>query len=130
MRKTPEDFYNLFCDKFLPRCTCVILSPRPLECWFRFLLILYGVASDMTGRRYKESQPTVAQLLEEWSDGFTCRLFERFENVLNADDARINFTCRWPPIKNDVVLCEYVELAGITSDLEKFRLLEFFLTAY
>ena len=130
MRKTPEDFYNLFRDKFLKRYSQPLENPWNFVWWQRFLLVLYDVAFDMTGRRYKESEPTVAQVLEEWSDAFTGRLFERFENVLNADDLRINFTCRWPLIKNDVVLCEYAELAGIAGDSEKFRLLEFFLMGY
>lgn len=115
MRKTPEDFYNLFCEAFLERA-CVSLS---FVNWTRFLLVLYGVAGDMTGRCYEAQKPTVAELLEEWSDFFTCRLFERLSDEID-DSKRLDFNV-FPPIDNVNILCEYCELSGENYSFEDAR---------
>lgn len=115
MRKAPEDFYNLFCEAFLERA-CVPLS---FVNWTRFLLVLYGVAGDMTGRCYEAAEPTVAELLEEWSDFFTCRLFERLSDEINGSK-RLNFPVL-PPIDNANILREYCELSGKNYSFEEMN---------
>ncbi len=110
MRKTPEDFYNLFCDKFLKRYSQPLENPWNFVWWERFLVVLYGVAGDMTGRCYEASQPTVAELLKEWSDVFTCRLYERLNDAIDGA-ARLDFPIL-PSFDNLEIFREYCELNG------------------
>ena len=110
MRKTPEDFYNLFRDKFLKRYSQPLENPWNYVWWERFLIVLYGVAGDMTGCCYEASEPTVAELLEEWSDVFACRLYERLSDVIDGD-ARLDFRVL-PSFDNLELLREYCELKG------------------
>lgn len=110
MRKTPEDFYNLFRDKFLKRYSQPLKNPWNYAWWERFLVILYGVAGDMTGRCYETEEPTLAELLEEWSDVFTCRLYERLNDAIDGA-ARLDFPIL-PPFDNLEILREYCELKG------------------
>ena len=110
MRKTPEDFHNLFCDKFLKRYSQQLKNPWNYAWWERFLIVLYGVAGDMTGRCYEASEPTVAELLEEWSDVFTCRLYERLNDAIDGA-ARLDFPIL-PPLVNLEILREYCDLNG------------------
>ena len=119
MRKTPEDFYNLFCDKFLKRYSQPLKNPWNFVWWERFLFVLYGVAGDMTGRCYEASEPTVAELLEEWSDVFTCRLYERLNDAIDAIDGVACFEFLFlPPFNNLEIMREYCELNG--SDFSSF----------
>ena len=110
MRKTPEDFYNLFRDKFLKRYSQPLENSWNYVWWERFLIVLYGVAGDMTGRCYEASEPTVAELLEEWSDVFTCRLFEHLSDAIDGA-ARLDFPIL-PPFNNLEILREYCVLNG------------------
>lgn len=110
MRKTPKDFHNLFCDKFLKRYSQPLKNPWNYAWWERFLIVLYGVAGDMTGRCYEAEEPTVAELLEEWSDVFTCRLYERLNDAIDGA-ARLDFSIL-PPFDNLEILREYCDLNG------------------
>ena len=119
MRKTSEDFHNLFRDKFLKRYSQPVENPWIFVWWERFLIVLYDVAADMTGRCYIASEPTVAELLEEWSDVFTCRLYEHVESAV-ADNARLEIFY-WPSICNDDALLEFFDLCGEPDLMEMKR---------
>ena len=116
MRKTSEDFHNLFRDKFLKRYSQPVENPWIFVWWERFLIVLYDVAADMTGRCYIASEPTVAELLEEWSDVFTCRLYERLGDVIDGA-ANLDFPIL-PSLDNLQILREYCNLIGIDYPLE------------
>ncbi|MBQ1278342.1 MAG: hypothetical protein IIY07_06825, partial [Thermoguttaceae bacterium] len=61
-------------------------------------------------RCYEASEPTVAELLEEWSDVFTCRLYERLNDAIDGA-ARLDFPIL-PPFNNLEIMREYCELNG------------------
>jgi len=119
MRKTPEDFYNLFCDKLLKRYPKPLGKPLPFIAWGRFLFLLYNVANKLTGINYVAEESTVAELLEEWSDVFTCRLYEHVESAV-ADKARLEIFY-WPSICNDDALLEFFDLCGEPDLMEMKR---------
>ncbi len=118
MRKMPNDFYNLLRDRLLEHYPKPLGAPTPFIAWGRFLFLLYRVANKLTGRNYWAQEPTVAGLLEGWSDVFTCRLYEHLESAVA--DKRLEFIY-WPPILNDDALLEFFDLCGEPNLWEKKR---------
>jgi len=118
MRKTPEDFYELYTTKFRPRFFDEVLTTThtldvdfrfEMFAWSSFMLCFISVYGALFAEDVKFETPTLSGILESCSPSESVKLFRGMRVAL--DSGRLPFSALW-----------FRELACLRFDVEDSEL--------